>query len=483
MSFIKILLITGISMQNAIRLFFIIFIGLQSMLCHAAMQASYQSEEFIVHRYVSKLLFLAEAQFALNLKNMIDKDVQETDHLFEKYHSMIDGVHRIEVAHAINKDIYTLDGELLVRRGQLLIDAAMKNNIHMVSLLLNAGVNVNTQDDEGCTVLHHAVEKNMIELTALLLQQPAIDVTIKKQWGDAPLHIAARKDLSGKLVAMLLQAGAHYNSKSSGSTPVACAIHYKNIEATRLLIAAGANVNISKFSLLNYCTKYPGYHDNKLEVAELLLKAGIIVDQVEKTDGRYIDMTPLKYAVVGNDHEMVALLARYGADVNAVIKYKDQEHLNQNLLFYAINHSYIEIVKTLLKFGVVVDTIKSKKKCKTGCYSDMTELQLAVCVQDLESVSLLIAYGANPHALLKLEIYDNILEISTLFLAIQVGNARTVDVLYRAGVDLDGIKISDKVISISGNRLYRNDNNKEMMSILTSGGAQILASNPEPKLH
>ncbi|WP_162801845.1 hypothetical protein [Candidatus Chromulinivorax destructor] len=76
-------------MQNAIRLFFIIFIGLQSMLCHAAMQASYQSEEFIVHRYVPKLSQLAGAQFAVHLKNMIDKDVQEDDPLFQKNYSIM----------------------------------------------------------------------------------------------------------------------------------------------------------------------------------------------------------------------------------------------------------------------------------------------------------------------------------------------------------------------------------------------------------
>ncbi|WP_286206278.1 ankyrin repeat domain-containing protein [Candidatus Chromulinivorax destructor] len=362
------------------------------------------------------------------------------------------------------------------------MDAAIKNNIHMVSLLLNAGVDVNAQDDEGWTALHHAVEKNMIELTALLLQQPAIDVTMKRRWGDTPLHIAAREDLSGKLVAMLLQAGAHYNSKtkSGGSTPLSNAIHHKNIEATRLLIAVGANVNINHYSFLDYCTKYQGYHDNRLEVAQLLLRAGIIVDRVEKTDGRYIDMTPLKYAIVGNDHEMVALLAHYGADVNAVIKYKGREHLNQNILFYAINQGYLEMVKTLLKFGVVVDTIKSKKQR----FIDMTELQLAVGVKDLESASLLIAYGANPHALLKIEQGDKIREISTLGLAILVKSVAAVDLLYRAGVALDGIKISDQyIIDVSGLGFPRAGDDKEMISILTSGGAQISTSNGPLKLN
>ena len=65
-----------------------------------------------------------------------------------------------------------------------------------------------------------------------------------EKWGWTPLHWAAR---AGKIeiVRMLIDAGANVNVQTNGgSTPLHEAVRYGSVEIVRMLIDAGADVNL-----------------------------------------------------------------------------------------------------------------------------------------------------------------------------------------------------------------------------------------------
>jgi ankyrin repeat protein len=96
----------------------------------------------------------------------------------------------------------------------------------LVRALVDAGANINAQDNEGNTPLHFSVKRINREkfptqdyegIVRLLLDKKA-DVHIVNVGGATPLHTAAAFRADPSVVEMLIQAGADVNKKASAST-------------------------------------------------------------------------------------------------------------------------------------------------------------------------------------------------------------------------------------------------------------------------
>jgi ankyrin repeat protein len=104
-----------------------------------------------------------------------------------------------------------------------LLYAAYKGKLPVVKLLLKKGADIQARDNEGWTVLHCAADSEDAELVQYLLDNGALellDITATSNTpGDTPLHVAASHNRL-PVVKILVERGAHVNQvNKAGNTP------------------------------------------------------------------------------------------------------------------------------------------------------------------------------------------------------------------------------------------------------------------------
>ncbi|MCC7477342.1 ankyrin repeat domain-containing protein [bacterium] len=130
---------------------------------------------------------------------------------------------------------------------------------------------------------------------------------------ETPIHQAAKFGHVG-LVSMLIERGAAVSPEArNGLTPLHLAACYGQVEAARLLIKTGADVNANGRGTFGpgFSPAYFAAKNGSVEVLELLLSAGALPDG---PDGFGF---PLSEAGFYNDIEMMELLYRFNANLNA----------------------------------------------------------------------------------------------------------------------------------------------------------------------
>jgi ankyrin repeat protein len=176
-------------------------------------------------------------------------------------------------------------------------------------------------------------------------------------------------------VRSLLRQHADVNSpQTDGSTALAWAVHWDDLEAAELLLRAGANVNaandlgITALSLA--CT------NSNAAMVDKLLKAGANLNAATWS-GETALMT---CAGTGNVNAVKSLIA-HGADVNA-----KETRRGQTALMWAVSERHSEVARELIESGADIHA-----RSKSG----FTPLLFAARHDDLESARMLLAAGAN----------------------------------------------------------------------------------------
>jgi cytohesin len=271
--------------------------------------------------------------------------------------------------------------------------AAELGNIEGVKQHIAAGTDVNAKGGTGWTPLHQAAYGGRKEIAELLIAKGA-EVNAKPNDGTTPLHLAAYRghkesaellvakgvDVNAKVVSGVRQGetpldAANATNQSEiadllrkhcgktgkelkGGEPVTevakpepatvkaldisiyKAFNEGNIEAVRLHLAAGVDVNAKAASLSDGTPLHDAASWGHKEIAELLIAAGADVN-AKKDDG----VTPLHYAAAGDYEEAAELLIAEGADINA--KYEDGD----TPLDWAIRLKRTEAADLLRKHG------------------------------------------------------------------------------------------------------------------------------------
>ncbi|XP_065091614.1 ankyrin-1-like [Ochlerotatus camptorhynchus] len=187
---------------------------------------------------------------------------------------------------------------LLVKRSadQNIRNKKLRTPLHMaahfdrksiVNILINAE-NLNSQDSNGCTPLHLAVEKGVVEVVKALIHHTA-NVLIqqaKDKW--TPLHLAARHGRS-EIAKLLIDASAdaieaRHKDNSTALHLAACNGH---VDTVRLLIDHSADDKENFYSLLNVVVDKTPRDDIKIYTGDFNAKIGSDNSDYKRIMGRH----------------------------------------------------------------------------------------------------------------------------------------------------------------------------------------------------
>ena len=196
-----------------------------------------------------------------------------------------------------------------------IFNAAGKNDIEQLSLLIAAGADVNATNDDGYTPLDWAAVNT--ECVKLLLAVPGIDVNKVNKYSMTPLNMAALIGRTECVKLLLAVPGIDVNKADKYSmTPLNGAAWNGNTECVRLLLAV-PGIDVNKANKDGYTPLIRAAIEGHSECVRLLLAApGIDVNKADK-EGK----TPLSWAARNGHTECVRLLlAVPGINVNKVGK-------------------------------------------------------------------------------------------------------------------------------------------------------------------
>ncbi|KAG9576917.1 hypothetical protein KCU97_g13504, partial [Aureobasidium melanogenum] len=225
--------------------------------------------------------------------------------------------------------------------------AALQDHIQAVQILLQKGADVNRRDVHGRSALSYAGEGGSEAATRLLLKHGANPDDPDKS-RKPPISYAAAAG-SHKVTSLLLECGAKAKqSDSDGSTPLPLAAKAGSEETVLLLITKGAEVNSR--SRDNDTPLSRAVEAGMIDSVRLLLRKGAMVDV--KTS----PMDALSQASKTGPKEIVRLLLSAGGDV---------KHMNNRRvppLAYAARNGWADIVQLFLDKGAAADTIDTNSR-------------------------------------------------------------------------------------------------------------------------
>ncbi|XP_059406271.1 caskin-2-like isoform X5 [Carassius carassius] len=209
-------------------------------------------------------------------------------------------------------------------------------------------LNINYQDPDGFSALHHAALTGTTELLSLLLEAQAV-VDIKDCNGMRPLHYAAWQGKADS-VLMLLRSGAAVNNAShDGQIPLHLAAQYGHYEVSEMLLQHQSNpciLNKAKKTPLDLACEF-----GRVKVAQLLLNSNMVASLLEgdRKDGSELNCnTPLHLAARNGHKDVIRLLLKAGIDINRTTKAGTALH-------EAALYGKTEVVRLLLDNGVDVN--------------------------------------------------------------------------------------------------------------------------------
>jgi ankyrin repeat protein len=269
---------------------------------------------------------------------------------------------------------------------------------------------------------YQAIRSNdLLTLRSLLKTS---DVNLKDQKETTPLMYAAA---FGSVDAMkiLVDAGADVNAKNAlAVSPILwCA---GDLQKVRLLVSKGADVN-ARSKQGQTALLIAASHDGASDIVKLLLDKGADVSA-----RGFMNTTTLLSATYANDTAIVTLLLQKGVDVNA------KDVTGETALMNAASYGNVEVTRMLLAKGADVNAVSvaEGQQMKNGllAIASLTPLLLAVAYGGPDEVKVLLDAGAKVNAV-------DVRGMTPLMLAIGTdrADARVVKLLLAKGADA-GIK-------------------------------------------
>ncbi|XP_066533927.1 ankyrin repeat and SOCS box protein 2-like [Hoplias malabaricus] len=211
--------------------------------------------------------------------------------------------------------------------------AAQSGKMDALRFLLKNGADINSQAADGATALYEACKNGHVDVVQFLLSQKA-DANKPGKTGLLPIHIAAQRgndsidlppywsslksDKAVKIMSLLIPATSKARVRRTGISPLHLAAERNRDEVLELLVEAGFDVNamLSESHSKMYEDRrstalYFSVINNNINATTMLLEAG--------ANPNLDTFSPLLVALRQGCMSTVRLLIKHGANVNAYI--------------------------------------------------------------------------------------------------------------------------------------------------------------------
>ncbi|KAF1778865.1 Ankyrin repeat-containing domain [Phytophthora cactorum] len=213
--------------------------------------------------------------------------------------------------------------------------AAKRNLVEVMTLLLVTGVDVDLRRSDGTTALHLAIASQHARAAKLLLDFDA-DAAVATNVGVTPLLLAAENGLS-KLIKLLVKVAPQsvHTASNDGSNVLAIAAQVGQVEAVKMFLEAGVQVDLSNGAGRTPLMFAAG--KDQVEAMKLLLAKGA---------------APNKTA---NDRNTALTIAAEGGHVEAVPRVNRSACPEVTALAAAAQNGHVEVIKLLLQNHAEID--------------------------------------------------------------------------------------------------------------------------------
>jgi ankyrin repeat protein len=278
-------------------------------------------------------------------------------------------------------------------------DAAMRGDNAAVRTLITQGADVNARQGDGSTALHWAVYKGNMAMVEALIAAGA-DVKAATREGATPLSLASVNGDAAALAA-LLKAGADPNQPlRQGKTALMEASRSGNVEAIRVLLDRGANLNV-KESLRGTTALMWAASEGHAAAVQLLIQRGADF-KARSAPGPRSTRGGGAGGKAGDPRKAIAALA---AAIAATQAGADQSVLSEAAAASLRGGSATPVTSTSASANAAnaaatlaaLDNDQDDAPARGGANDggELTPLVYAVKANDLESVKVLLAAGAD----------------------------------------------------------------------------------------
>ncbi|XP_060722061.1 ankyrin repeat and SOCS box protein 2 isoform X3 [Tachysurus vachellii] len=210
-------------------------------------------------------------------------------------------------ANLMAKNVYGIDP---------LFTAAQCGTSEVLSFLIMKGADINTQANDGASALYEASKNGHTKVVEILLSKRA-DVNKANKAGLLPIHVAAKNGHDG-IVAMLISRTSKAKIKHCGISPLHMAAERNRDNILEMLIEGGLDVNFmlsenwsKMYEDRRSTTLYCAVCNSNVDATTMLLEAG--------AKPNLDTFNPLLVAVRKGRMEIVKLLVDYGAHINSIL--------------------------------------------------------------------------------------------------------------------------------------------------------------------
>src|SRR5688572_28490410 len=277
-------------------------------------------------------------------------------------------------------------------------DAAARGDRETVKALLKKAADVNAAQGDGMTALHWAAMNGDADLVQMLIVAGANVRATTRLGTYTPLYLASQRG-HAPVIQALVTAGADVKAGTpNGTTPLMVAAASGELEAVKVLVDNGADVN-GKDGVRQQTPLMYAAASNRAAVIEFLASKGADLKATSKVSD-LSNLTRENLGFGGNPQAGLPAGGNAQAPRRQPVAGVDRNYNNNELiaahggltpLLYAIRQGHQESAAALLKAGADVNTVSAGDRT--------SPLLMAIINGHFDLAMMLLEQGADPNAM------------------------------------------------------------------------------------